>query len=78
MTGAAVASGMRRVEAEDDARRRDYDPNAPAAVTLCLSPAELAALRAAIDAYRAGAGHHHRILEELYTLFTGREIDNIG
>jgi hypothetical protein len=51
MTGAAVASGMRRVEAEDDARRRNQDLSRPAAMTLHLGPADLAALRAAVDAY---------------------------
>ncbi len=77
MTGAAMASGMRRVEAEDDARRRNHDLSGPATVTVCLSPAELAALRAAVDAYltRPG-GHHARILQELYELLTSRPTDN--
>ncbi len=76
MTGAAVASGMRRVEAEDDARRRNHDPSGPAAVTVCLSPAQLAALRAAVDAYltRPG-GHHARILQALHELLTSRPHD---
>jgi hypothetical protein len=72
MTRAAVASGMRRVEAEDDARRRNHDTSSPATVTVHLGPADLAALRAAIDAYLSRAGDHHaRILQELYELFAG-------
>ncbi len=38
MTGAAMASGMRRVEAEDDARRRNHDPSGPTAVTVSSAP----------------------------------------
>ena len=62
MTGAAVASGMRRAEAEADARRRNHDTSGPPTPTVCLDPAELAALRAAIDGYLAGAGHQSLIL----------------
>jgi hypothetical protein len=71
MTGAAVAAGMRRGEAEAEARRRNDDTSAPA-VTVCLGPADFAALRAAVDAYLADASHPLRILEELYELFIGQ------
>jgi hypothetical protein len=70
MTGSAVASGLRRVEAEDDARRRNHDPRGPAGAALCLTPAELAALRAVVDAYLVRASGHSRILEELYEILT--------
>jgi hypothetical protein len=72
---AVVAAGMRRVEPEDDARRRNQDTCGPAFVTMRLGPAELTALRIALDAYLAEASDHHRILEELYELFTGQPID---
>jgi hypothetical protein len=74
-TSAAVGWGMTRAEAEAEARRRNHDTSGSAAVTVWLGPAELAALRAAVDAYLTRAGHEHsRILEELYQLFT-RESD---
>ena len=50
------------MEAEDDAHRRDQDTSGTPAATVCLGPAELSALRAAIDACLVGAGHHSRIL----------------
>jgi hypothetical protein len=62
MTGAAVASGMSGAEAEVDARRRNDDTSSPPVLTVRLDPAELAALRAAIDAVLARAGDHSRIL----------------
>ncbi len=74
MTGAAVGGGMRRAEAEDQARGRNHDTSGPSTVTLYLRPAELDALRAAVDAYLAwAADRHSRILEELYELFSGGE-----
>jgi hypothetical protein len=72
MTGAVVVSAMHEVEAEDDARRRDQHTGGPVVVTLCLGPAEFAALRAAVCAYLNRASHHQRVLEELYEFFTGR------
>jgi hypothetical protein len=72
MTGVVVVSGVRRVEADDDARRRDHDTSGPPVLTLYLGPAEFAALRAAVDAYLNRTSHHERVLEELYELFTGR------
>ena len=62
MTGATVASGMRRADAEADARRRNHDTSGPPTVPVCLEPAELVMLRSAIDACLAGADHHSRIL----------------
>ena len=67
MTGATVASGMRRAEAEADARHRNQDTSGP--------PAELAALQATIDAYvtriglcsRALVAQAAQALEELRT-----------
>jgi hypothetical protein len=59
MTGAAVASGMGRVEAEADARRRNQDTSGSA---VCSDLLEFAALRTAIDGYLARAGRHARIL----------------
>jgi hypothetical protein len=74
MTGAPVGGGMRRAEAEDEARRRNHDTSGPPPVTVCLRPAEFDALRAAVDAYLAWAADRHaRILEELYELFSGGE-----
>jgi hypothetical protein len=60
-------------DGEDDARRRDHDRGGPADVTLCLGPAEFAALSAVVSAYRNRVSHHPRVLEELYELLTGRE-----
>ena len=62
MTGTTVASGMRRVEAEDDARRRNHGDTGPPALAGFLDPAEVAGLRAAVDACLARAGRHSRIL----------------
>jgi hypothetical protein len=73
VTGVAVASGMRRDEAESDARRRNEDPSAPHSMTLHLGPPEVLALRDAVGAYMAQEGigrRDHRILEELYALFS--------
>jgi hypothetical protein len=71
MTGAAVASGMRRVEAEREARRRNHDASGRAAMTVRLGPAEIAALQDALDTYMAFqiGGQDHQILEDLYVLF---------
>jgi hypothetical protein len=69
MTGAAVASGMRRPEAEQEARRRNHDTSGPA-VTLRLVPAEVAALQDALDvslAFRV-AGQDRQVLEDLCVL----------
>jgi hypothetical protein len=68
-----VASGMRRDEAESDARRRNDDTSGPDPMTLHLGPREVSALRAAVGAYltREDIGRRdHRILEALYALFT--------
>jgi hypothetical protein len=51
---------------------RDHGASGPPVLTLYLGPAELAALRAAVGAYLHRASQHHRVLEELYELFTGR------
>jgi hypothetical protein len=58
VTGTAVASGMCRVEAEAEARRRNHDASGSPAPGVRLAPVELAALRTAIDVYLAGASHH--------------------
>jgi hypothetical protein len=50
---------------------RDHGAGDPPVLTLCLGPAEFAALRAAVDAYLNRASQHQRVLEELYQLFTG-------
>jgi hypothetical protein len=73
VTGVAVASGMRRAEAESDARRRNDDTSGPDPMTLRLGPPEVSALRDAVGAYmtREGIGwRDHRILEALYALFS--------
>ena len=73
VTGGAVASGMRRTEAESEARRRNDDTSGPDPMTLRLGPPEVSALRQAIDAYMAREGIdrcHHRILEDLHALFS--------
>ena len=75
VTGAAVASGMRRVEAEAEAHRRNHDTSSwpPAAVR--LAPVELAGLRAELaHADRLVAEQQARI-GKLYELFTGRDGD---
>ena len=75
-TGAAVASGMRRAEAEGEARRRNQDTSGATPMTLRLGPPEVSALRQAIDAYMTFEGlgrRDHRILEDLYTLFSSWE-----
>ena len=45
-----------------DVRRRNQDSSGLPAVGECLGPAEVAALRTAIDACSARAGHRSRIL----------------
>ncbi len=78
VTGVAVASGMRRDEAESDARRRNDDTSSPDAMTLRLGPPEVSALREAVGAYltRQGLGRRdHRILEGLYALFSAWQQD---
>jgi hypothetical protein len=80
-TGAAVASGMRRAEAESEARRRNDDPSGPTPMTLRLGPPEVLALRQAIDAYMAREGlgrRSHRILEDLYALFASWQRGEAG
>lgn len=70
-SGAAVATGMRRTEAELDARSRNGDPSGPTPVTLRLGPAEVSALREAVEAFLVFEidGEAHRVLEDLYALF---------
>jgi hypothetical protein len=71
-TGAAVATGMVRVEVGREARRRNHDRSGPAAMTMRLGRAEVAALQVALDVYMAFqiAGQDRPILEDLYVLFT--------
>ena len=75
VTGGAVVSGLRRAEAEGDARRRNQDTSGSTSMNLHLGPLEVSALRDAIDAYMALeiGGRDHRILEDLYALFAGWE-----
>jgi hypothetical protein len=70
-TGNAVVSGLRRDEAEADARRRNHDRSGPTGMAVCLGPLEVAALRKAIEAYLFldTTGPDHQILEDLYALF---------
>ena len=62
VTGTAVASGLCRVEAEAEARRRNHHASGSPAAAVLLAPVELAGLRAAVDAYLAGVGHRSRVL----------------
>jgi hypothetical protein len=80
VSGASVVSGLRRTEAEGDARRRNQDTSGSTPMNLHLGPLEVSALRDAIDAYMAldVAGRDHRILEDLYTLFASWERDHTG
>jgi hypothetical protein len=74
MTGAAVATGMRRVEAEDDARRRNHDTSGRG-MTVRLGAREVTVLQHALDvalAFRV-AGQDRHILEDLYVLFASWE-----
>jgi hypothetical protein len=59
-TGAAVAGGMARAEAETEARRRNHDSIGRPAVS--VEPAELARLRVAIEVYLAQAGRDARVI----------------
>jgi hypothetical protein len=70
-TGNTVVSGLRRDEAEADARRRNHDGSGPTGMAVCLGPWEVAALRNAIEAYifLDSTGREHQILEDLYALF---------
>src|SRR5919198_3377484 len=47
-TGNAVVSGLRRDEAEADARRRNHDRSGPTGMAVSLGPLEVAALRNAV------------------------------
>jgi hypothetical protein len=80
-TGVAVASGMRRTEAQTEARRRNGDTSGSTPMTLRLGPPEVSALRRAIDTYMTleGLGRRdHRILEDLYALFASWERGDTG
>jgi hypothetical protein len=70
-SGADVATGMRRYEAERDPRSRKGEPFGPTPIMLRLGPTEVSALRAAAEAFLAFqiAGEAHRILEDLYLMF---------
>ncbi len=74
-TGAAVASGRRRAEAEREARKRNHDASGPAEMTLCLGRPQITALQEALETYMAFrvAGQDHQILEDLYVLFASRQ-----
>ncbi len=71
-TGKTGVSGLRREEAEVDARRRNHDCSGPRGMAVCLDPVEVAALRNAIEAYMFldTTGPEYYILEDLYALFT--------
>ena len=69
-TNVPVATGLRRSEAEAEARARNGDTSGPTALRLHLAPVEVCALREAVQAHLETSDEHQTTLSHLLQLLT--------